>query len=320
MARDDNLLCACAELSRERAAAVLAASPGEPFDAFLAATGAGGTCTACMLDLEHFFVEAPRDAMPQIAVSGAAERKAVSLKARLYALLDRLPPKLAYNRSNWMPVLYGVGVRTYLWIANHSLLYVDQNELSDFDIRYTIRNEAGNVIHRGRERLPIKGEIRCDLTSALGTADELSIGSVQLDRLASRPAVRGTSRPQLEIVTPDSASALHFAAPNSGYNSSVALKYQPEEDRNLFTVQNCADAPFRLDLKYLPDSGAEVLHSVQLDLGAYESRLCAIELPEDARRALGDRLLMIQFRGAGLGRLHLLNTRNDYSRMSLDHL
>lgn len=157
MARDDNLLCACAELSRERAAAVLAASPGEPFDAFLAATGAGGTCTACMLDLEHFFVEAPRDAMPQIAVSGAAERKAVSLKARLYALLDRLPPKLAYNRSNWMPVLYGVGVRTYLWIANHSLLYVDQNELSDFDIRYTIRNEAGNVIHRGRELLSLVG-------------------------------------------------------------------------------------------------------------------------------------------------------------------
>jgi len=320
MAVDRNLLCACAELSQERAAAILAASPGEPFDAFLTATGAGGTCTACMLDLEHFFVEIPRVAKPDTAVAGAPERKSDSLKAKLYALLGRLPPKLAYNRSNWMPVLYGVGIRSYVWMANHPLLFVDRNEISDFDIRYTIRNGAGEVVHRGSESLPKNGDIRCDLTSVFGDPADLSIGSVKLDRLACRPAVRGTTRPQIEIVTPVSASTLHFAAPNSAYDTTFALKYQPDEDRNLITVQNCANGPFRLDLQYFADGGVGELHSVRLDLVAYESRLCAIDLPSDARRALGDRLLIIRIRGAGLGRLHLLNSRNDYSRISLDHL
>ena len=58
----DELLCGCANLTREDFVAEVARRPMASFDTLLDVTGSGRECTACMLDLEYLFTESPRDA------------------------------------------------------------------------------------------------------------------------------------------------------------------------------------------------------------------------------------------------------------------
>ena len=80
----DEIVCGCADLTRDGIRASVASNPSASFDAFLDATGAGRTCTACMLDLEYLFTEAPRDraAAAQIAAGESEHPRPRSLKRR----------------------------------------------------------------------------------------------------------------------------------------------------------------------------------------------------------------------------------------------
>ncbi len=309
------VLCACVGLMRKAAAERLAAQPGQSFEQFLARTGAGQDCTACMLDLEYFFVETPRRAAPAARAEADAPRAGQGLKQRIYAFLDRLPPKLAFNRSNWMPVLAGKGVRQFLWMANYPLLFGERRDMAEFDVRFVVRDGAGAVVHRGRERLPENGILRHDLSQYLSApaGDGFSIGSIQVDRFALRPAARGTTRPQTEIVMNGSASSLHFQAATPRYDEYLGIPAGRDDETHFLSVLNCAARPFRLTVERADGAG----EPIAVELGPHQARLVDVS---QKRLPGGGDLATLRFRSHGVGKLHLVIVNRRLGRVSLDHL
>ncbi len=309
------VLCACVGLTRKAAGERLAAQPEQSFEQFLARTGAGQDCTACMLDLEYFFVEAPRAAAPAAQPGVEAPRARPGLKQRLYAVLDRLPPKLAFNRSNWMPVLAGRGVRQFLWMANYPLLFGERRDMAPFDVHFVVRDGSGAVVHRGRERLPENGVLRHDLSQYLPApaGEGFALGSVQVDRFALRPAARGTTRPQTEIVMKGSASSLHFQAATPHYDEYLSIPAGRDDETHFLSVLNCAARPLRLSVERVGNQGGDTT----VDLGAHQARLVDISQPR--RPGEGD-LATLRFRSRGVGKLHLVIVNHRLGRVSFDHL
>lgn len=309
------VLCACVGLTRKAAAERLTAQPGQSFEQFLTRTAAGQDCTACMLDLEYFFVETPRSAGPAAGTETEPARTTQTLKQRLYAVLDRLPPKLVFNRSNWMPVLAGKGVRQFLWMANYPLLFGERRDMAPFDVRFVVRDSTGGVVHRGRARLPENGVLRHDLTQYLPApaTGDFAIGSVQVDRYALRPAARGTTRPQTEILMHGSASSLHFQAATPHYDEYLSIPAGRDEETHFLSVLNCAARPFHLAIERAGGAGAPIA----VDLGPHQARLVDVSQP----RAPGEGdLATLHFRSRGVGKLHLVIVNHRLGRISFDHL
>ena len=140
----DELLCGCANMSREEFVAQMAKRPTASFDTILDVTGVGRECSACVLDLEYLFTESPRDVSLVQTNGDTARPPHQSLKRRLYAILDRVHVMMPYNRTNWMPVFYGGGVSEYLWMVNHQLLYDRLGSDAEFSIRYRLRDGGGS--------------------------------------------------------------------------------------------------------------------------------------------------------------------------------
>lgn len=311
------LLCACAGLTSGGAEAALAGNPSQSFEEFLARTKSGQACTACMLDLEYFFVEAPRRTVAATDSNVPARNEPIGFRQRLYTFFDRLPPRLSYNRSNWMPVLIGSGVEQFLCMANYPLLFGNATDVSDYDIRFVVRDGAGKVMHRGRERLPVNGVLRHSLTQYLpARADGLAIGSVQVDRFALRPAARGTTRPQTELVLKRSAATLHFQAATMHYDEHLKLPAAQDGESHYLSVINCARRPFRLIVERGESTSAAV-QPIKIDLGAHEARLIDVSTPPQDSR---DGLATLHFRSRGYGKLHLAIVNRLLDRISLDHL
>ena len=315
------VLCACIGLTRKAAAVRLTANPEQSFDRFLARTGAGQDCTACMLDLEYFFVETPRTATGAVRQAVEIRGESRSLRQRFYALLDRLPPKLAFNRSNWMPVLARRDVEQFLWMANYPLLFGDRRDIADFDIRFVVRDGAGAVVHRGRERLPVNGVLRHNLSQylAAGNGDGIAVGSVQVDRFALRQAARGTTRPQTELVLKRSASSLHFQAATPRYDEFLSLPAGRDDETHYVSVVNCAKRPFRLTVERGGHTG-ETMGTTTVDLGPYQARLLDVSQPRGSQQDGSSDLATLRLRSEGFGKLHLIIVNHRLDRLSLDHL
>jgi bacterioferritin-associated ferredoxin len=309
------VLCACVGLTRKAAAERLAAQPEQSFEQFLARSGAGQDCTACMLDLEFFFVETPRGAPPAARAKADTPRATQNLKQRLYAFLDRLPPKLVFNRSNWMPVLVGAGVQQFLWMANYPLLFGERRDMAPFDVRFVVRDGAGAVLHRGRAALPENGVLRHNLSQYLPApaGEGFAICSVQVDRYARRPAVRGTTRPQTEILMNGSASSLHFQAATPHYDEYLSIPAGHDDETHFLSVLNCAARPFRLTIERAGGTG----EPIAVNLGPHQARL--VDVSQAPLPGEGD-LATLRFRSRGVGKLHLVIVNRRLGRVSFDHL
>src|SRR5207244_3100944 len=79
---DDEVVCGCTNLRLPQLQAMLSANPNMSFDELLNRTSAGKNCTACLLDLEYYFVAAPRKSRPALVQSNGAAAETVSLLRR----------------------------------------------------------------------------------------------------------------------------------------------------------------------------------------------------------------------------------------------
>ena len=320
----DELLCGCSNLTREDFVAEVARRPMASFDTLLDVTGSGRECTACMLDLEYLFTESPRDtsAAGPLTNGDAAKPVRQSMKRRLYEMLDRVPIMMPYNLTNWMPVLYGGGVSEYLWMANHRVLYDEAGSEADFKIRYRLRDDLGRTVFRERRVLEKDGNLRIDLSSKFPSASALSVGSIALDRYASRPTVRGTTRPQIEINCARSAASLHFQAAGPDQTSSIRIPWQPDTQRALFTIVNGGRRPYRVAFHYRADGdqNAPSLGEKECVIPRFGAAIHEVALSAAAAAALGGKFLQVNWQTRGLGKLHFICLARDGARLSIDHL
>lgn len=321
LARGD-IICGCFGLSRGDIEDYIAARPDVSFDRLLAETNAGGKCTACMLDLEYIYVAAPRaEAVTGPSVNRVADEGPVSLRRRLFGLLDRIPPAMAFNTANWMPILAAPGIDVWLWFTNHHLLYEDSDDVVPFRVRYRVRDSEGRVRHEGRQLVGCDDMFRVNLSQYLepGGANGLpAVGSVEVDRVAMRPGVRGTTRPQMEIITAKAACSLHSQAPGRDLYKHFSFPYRPDEERLVFSVINCGTRPFAMNFAYPLSEDIEPVRD-RVAPPPYGVRLYEVRLPEDAPARNG-RLSLMRLKGEGFGRIHLFCATPGFERISIDHL
>lgn len=318
---DSDILCGCAALSRSQARHQLDKSPEQSFDEFLRATNSGSTCTACMLDLEYFFVETPRRERPTTFDDSRSVEAKIPLKQLIYGMLDSFAWQLPYNRTNWMPVFYGAGFDQYLWMTNRDVLFGETDLTVDFIVKFAIRDETGKVLRREKFSLKRGQSRRVNLSEGMPSSDVLRIGSIALDRFGRRPGLRGTTRPQTEIVGPSGASSLHFQAAGRRYSADIALCVTPNSEKVGFSAVNAGPDTVTIRLRYFGAQDGIKLKEEQFALPPFACRLHWVDLPEIGQSGATTSLVVLaNYEGIGLSKMHLVIADADLGRLSLDHL
>jgi bacterioferritin-associated ferredoxin len=326
---DDEVVCGCTNLRLQQIQAMLSANPRMSFDELLSSTGAGKSCTACLLDLEYHFVTLPRTSRPAVVLPRVEQVERLSLKRRLYRLLDRLSPLTPMPLTEWMPVLTGEGIEQWVWVANHSLLYEGEERPPDFDVDVTVRDAEGQVRHHGTHGIPLGSALHLNVSRFLPPSEpeqggqRLGIGSVTIRRRARRPGFRGTIRPQIEIISPAGSCAVHSQAPGGLPEQWFTGLYRPDADRLFLSFVNASAKALPVELAYPfepDDQAAEALLVQRLVVPPHGARLHEITLPSPYAARFLNRLFSVRWRSSGISKVHVLCATPNLDRFSVDHL
>jgi hypothetical protein len=294
------------------------------FDALMAKTGAGTKCTACMLDLEYYFVsgEVPRNANRDPRRPTAPR----SLKRRLYDILDSFSPKRPYISRTVSPIVASEIVEEYLWIANRPLLFDDDNApATPHSFDFEIRDAEGNVLRSERVRLPEQEAIRINLSEALlsrpPSGAPLRVGTVELRLWSDKVGHRGTTRPQIEILGPASACAVHTQAPSPRPEvRSTIVPCRPADERLFIAFMNPYEEPLDIDLTAQLPAAVDNLMEDRLRVPKKGARLYEIPAAELARSQPDLTSFVMSWNAHGGHKAYLLASTKTFDRFSVDHL
>ena len=325
----ENIICGCMSLSLADLRARLAKNPNMVFEDLTSQTGAGTKCTACLLDLEFYFVEAqskgpsrPAHFKDDMEVTIADN----DLKQRLYGWLDRVSPLAPYHFNNSVPVLYGNGVEQGLWITNRSMLFEGEQCAPSMRMDFIVRDHQGRFVKRVRENVAPESSFRYRISEALqesmppAKAGEVGIGSVEIRRQGMSAGIRGTTRPQIEIVTPNAACAVHSQAMTGAGRNWFACLYRPGQERMFFSLLNGVNRDMAIEMSYpIGVPGVEpVTHRIQLPPRG--ATLHELKLPEDIAAKVGDMPISITWTAPAPHKVHAICATPALDRFSIDHL
>lgn len=320
----DDMLCPCTETTRSGFAAFLRANPALRFEEVLDQTGAGRTCTACMLDLEYNFAEAGRGEAVAKADSGPTGSAGhQGLKRSVYRAIDRLAPLVSSRTETWSPVLYSGAVSQHLWIANQHLLYNrDMEGPVPHSANVTVRDVAGNVHHSARYEVPVEDVLGIDLSQYLASAEGscgLAAGSVQIVQRWSRPGLRGTTRSQIELAAPGAVCAVHTQAPGPAAEHLFTALYRPLEERLFYTVVNPESQPLtgRVTTRF---GETDTDRTVEFSVPGFGTLLRELTPAADGADAAAESVLDLAWQLDGRHKLHLVCAAPALDRFSIDHL
>jgi bacterioferritin-associated ferredoxin len=325
------LICTCFEYSQQDLEALLATDPTLGFEGLLEKTGIGSKCAACLLDAEFAFsvIHANPTSEP------SARRKLLSKKTdeqtpfrrRIYRFLDRLAPDVALDLLSTMPVIFGREIESFAMMANNSFMYEGEVCAPDYSFDLTVRDCMGNVVDRFSRLVKQETYERVCLTDRLRvihSESEISIGSVEIRQKAKRAGIRGTRRPQLEIVTPQAASALHGQAP---YKMPAARAFvapnRPEDDHPFLSIVSNSDDPVSLELNFPLELTSDNSHSMmrrEVIVPPRGARLESLLLDDKVAERFDFPVMTVGWKASGPQKVHLVASSPSYDRISLDHL
>jgi hypothetical protein len=298
-------------------------NPALNFEDILLKSGAGRNCTACMLDLEYSFGEAAREkATASNSVVPRASPERIGVKRALYKLIDGAAPLVSSCTDSWSPVLYSKDIGQWLWIANQHLMYKSETQgpvphCADV----TVRDAAGIVCHSQQYDVPVDDVLGIDLSRYLRATDDtdLAVGSVQVVQTWKRPGLRGTTRAQIEIVTPNAVCAVHTQAPGPAAGQHFTALYRPREERLFFTVVNPVSKPLvgSAVVRLVASEEEEVTEFVVPGHGAL---LREVDLVKSSISASDNSPVNLTWRIEGQHKLHFLCATPNLDRFSIDHL
>lgn len=331
--KDSEVICGCVDLSVGRLQRILSSDGLLSFDELLSQTGAGSKCTACLLDLEYYFVELARlDSNGATRSEVVTREPKLSVKQRLFRLIDRLSPLVPVSLTERMPVLIGHGIEQWLWVANHSLLYEGKACAPEIAVDFTLRSENGHVVSRHQRRVPPGEALRVELTGLFpgGPAawlparrGAIGLASVEITRRARVPGIRGTIRPQMEIVAPAGACAVHTQAPGGQAEQWFTCLYRPAEERIFLSIVNPWPKKLDVEIDYpFVGPGCKPLPtlSTHVQVPPNGARLHEILLPEDYVSELQGSPIGIRWRAVGPRKVHVFCATPNLDRFSFDHV
>ena len=319
VADGDELVCGCLDLGRAAATRYLRDRPALRFDEFLDSTGAGSRCTACMLDLEYLYTQVRQEggATAHETATGLRSGKKQPWKYRLYAFLDRVSPPVAQRMTHMLPVLKGGALDEVLWIANHALDFAKDGDVPEWRIDLTVRDSEGRVTHSERRHLAprevLSMRVSDHLPSPKGGAAGLAAGSVEVTRLARSSGWRGTTRPQIELLTPRASSTVHGQGVQNKGEIWIPCLVRPSHERLMLVTVNCGGAPLRMVYDFPREADTA---ETEVTVPAHGAHVHELRLPPSS----DERLIDVRYRGDGPKVVHLLSATPGLERVSIDHV
>lgn len=321
-------ICPCTELDVRGLQDWLARVPGLTFEDLLAKTGAGSVCTACLLDLEYHFVSQPKQTRAKSSVAhetAKSEKNNIGLKQRFYRVIDRLSPLTPVTLSNVMPVLRGSSVEQWVCVANNSILFERGLCAPPMEVSLLIRDRNGRQMHKETRTLEAEESLRVNVSDFLPDepGQELTIGSVDIQRRAKKPGFRGTTRPQIEIVAAAGSCAVHSQAPGIAPDGAIAVLARPDDERLFLTFVNAEPQPFSTTISFPHHStGFPPLdpRRISVTIPGHGTHLQEIILTDTERELLARKPFVIRWHGIGRRRSHILCATPNLDRFSIDHV
>jgi len=320
-----DMLCPCTDMTHRDFAAFLSANPGLSFEEVMMRTGAGRNCTACTLDLEFGFAEAGRGDVEARAgaVAPLVQTQRTGFKGALYRTIDGMAPLVSSRTETWSPVLHGRGISQRLWIANHRLLFEKAAAGPvPHTAEVTVRDGDGAVRHARKYDVPVDDVLDLDLSRHLagrGDSAALAVGSIQLVQQWTRPGLRGTTRSQIEIATPDAVCAVHTQAPGPAAQHRFTALHRPDEERLFYTVVNpspralTGETTTRL-------AGREEQAVESFAVPGYGAAIREVRPPEAGPSVAAGSAIDLAWQIYGPHKLHILCASPALDRFSIDHL
>jgi hypothetical protein len=329
-------ICACFDLNYGTLTQLLTDNPKMDFELLLEKTKAGSKCTACLLDLEYLFVEttarlARGDQVGTANVLGSSDNAQagdpVSLKQRLYAVIDRYAPSVhpPEFQNYYLPVIGGHGIDQFVWIANRSLLFEGAVCAPAMDIELTVRTAGGHVTYDAVHHLAQESDLRVNVSQHLPAAPDGSpqIGSVRIARKAESPGFRGTTRPQIEIIASGGAACVHGQAPAPTTGSWQTFLCRPGEERLFFAVVNASSKPMQVVFTYphpmVSDGSPPPVGKVDT-LSPYGAVLHEVSLSEADKVRFAGQPFAVRWESPALHKAYILCAEPDLSSFSVDHV
>jgi len=326
---EDTVICGCTQLSLAALRRRIAVNPAMSFETLIAETGAGTKCTACLLDLEYHFVEAQRDPNTGPVVRTGDEEPAereISFKRKLYRWLDRISPMVVFPLSNTVPVLFGRDIEQFVWITNRSMLFEGNVCAPMMKMALIVRDREGRTVRTFRQDVTAESSWRCNVSSCLAERysdlepGRLYGGSVEIQRIGASAGIRGTTRPQIEIVTAGAACAVHGQAMSGPGRFWFSCLNRPADERMYFAVLNGSERGQTVKISYPVDvPGIEpIVHDVAVP--AHGTVLHQLSLPAPAAQAIGSNAVTVSWKAETTHKLWGICTTPQLDRISIDHM
>jgi bacterioferritin-associated ferredoxin len=323
---ESELLCGCSAITVQQYYDYLAANPKD-FDEVLRETGAGQACTACLLDLEYHYVRAfEANAQARVGANVLRDKKPVekiSFKRRIYNAIDALAPLVPMNLRQVAPVIYGAGVKQCLCVCNDSLLYEGGLVAPPFHLDTTLRDGEGRIVDRRHDVVAAGEDVRIDLSGPLETAGpsadgELKVGWMDLMRRSASPGIRGTTRPQVEIVSKAGTCAVHTQAESDRLQGGLTIRLRPGEDRHFAAVVNVERKPLSYRLMLSTQALNEPV-TMAIEVPACGARLVEVPIPPIKSHDRLGVLAELSWTLNRMNKVYVLCATPDLDRFSVDH-
>jgi len=321
----DKIICACADLNFARFEQAVAKLQNQSFETLLKQTDSGNTCTACLLDLEYYFVALRTQPRKQAATKvgeSTVSAPSLPLKQHIYKWLDAITPPVAWAPPNRVPLLMGRGIETWLTVTNHDLLFQDRKS-APLMTSVHVRRSDGKRLWRGKFEIAQGKELKIRLDQHLQPgSNDLTVGSACVSSKAMHPAMRGTMRPQLEILAPAGTCALHAQGDAGPGDTWFTIQNRPDDQRVFLILMNNTSSAQTATISYpheIPTNNVEPGDKGQVALPPRGTGLYEINLPEALSERIMSRPFAVRTRTQGACRVFLVCATPTLDRFSIDH-
>lgn len=315
---NDQIICYCNNIKHSVINKILVQNPNIDFEKFQNISNAGTSCSACLPKLENIFVE--KSNKSQNFNYSTTSTKITGLKSSIYSFLDKILPNLSVKLINYFPVIFKENIQTKVWISNFGNLYKDQKNIVEHKIRINFYNSIGNIIW-SHNCIVNKNENKIiDIpTKLLGKSkDSLwSSGWLRVEKKSLSSGYRGTTRPQIQIISNNSTCSVHgqnIKLNNGGFYSYIN---NPNSERQLLSFFNIGNKKINIKLDYLNQEN-ELINFSHISLDSLHSKIIEVKLEDKGFKEFEP--INIKWSGIGHYKAHIYITDKKIERMSLDHL
>ena len=322
----DRIICACANLNFAGLEQAVAKLQNQSFETLLKQTDSGNTCTACLLDLEYYFVALKSQPQKQVTTAAvgdsAIDVPRLPFKQHIYAWLDSIAPPIAWAPPNRVPLVTGRGIETWLTVTNHDLLFHNRKS-APLITTVRVRRDDGKSVWRGKFNIAPGTELKIRLDNYLQQgAGTLAVGSAHVSSKATYPAMRGTMRPQLEILAPAGTCGLHAQGDAGPGDTWFMVQNRPADQRLFLILMNNTGRAQTAKISYPHEAhanGTDPGVTAPVALAPRGTALYEVSLPEALGQRMALRPFSVRTQVEGACRVFLVCATPALDRFSIDH-